>query len=533
MCGTVISNIFLRRYYMGAGLIQLVAYGIQDIFLTGDPQITFFKILYRRHTNFSIEPIPQLFNTSNTNNIRFGQKISCTLSRTGDLVNKVYLIVDLPIIPPFTSRNCSKSLLNFAWARKIGYAIIKTVEIEIGGQLIDRQYGTWMYIWDELTNRGKYTGYDKMIGNISELTDFSNGKDTYTLYIPLQFWFCKYSNLSLPIVSLQYNEVKINVELNEQENCYLLGPTQSLVINTTLSHFTPGEWIQQKVGTNVAYGIFMNYDLSSNTLYYIRASDAPFVSVNTTSFSSTVGFNVDIIRESYRIYGLCSGYSVLPADNSIEQNLKINVPALDKLIIPNCYLDVEYVYLDVEERFRFINTAHEYLIEQVQIGAIKAIQFKNIQLNLSLNHPCKALFWVAQLGTCANINDTFNFTNSPVRDSNGKLCGKNLVTAAQLILNGVPRFAEQSGTYFNWIHPYQYFPTNPEEGVNVYSFGLGSTYQPAGTCNMSKMDFISMKISFDPTAITNGGGSSNMIVYGLSYNILRIINGLGGLLFIT
>jgi hypothetical protein len=518
---------------MGAGLIQLVAYGIQDIFITGDPQITFFKVMYRRHTNFSIEPIPQFFNTSNTNNIRFGQKISCTLSRTADLINKIYLVVDLPIIPAFTSKNCSTSLTNFAWARKIGYAILNTVEIEIGGQLIDRQYGTWMYIWDELTNRGRYSGYKFMIGDIPELTSFTNGKNTYTLCIPLQFWFCKYSNLSLPIVALQYNEVKINIEFSEQTNCYLLGPTQSINIMTPLVHFTPGEWIQQTVGTNVAYGIFTNYDIPSGTLYYIRASDASFQSLNTTTISSTVGVNASQLRTNYTIYGLCSGYTVLPTDGVTEQTITINVPALEKLIIPNCYLDVEYVYLDVDERFRFINTAHEYLIEQVQIGAMKNIQFKSIQINLTLNHPCRALFWVAQLGTCVNVNDTFNFTNSVVRDLNtDKLCGTNLVISSQLILNSVPRFTVQPGTYFNWIQPYQYFQTNPEEGVNVYNFGLGTgQYQPAGTCNMSKMDFISLKSSFDPTAITNGGSESNISVYALSYNILRIINGLGGLLF--
>ncbi len=516
---------------MGAGLIQLVAFGIQDIFITGDPQITFFKVLYRRHTNFSIEPVNQAFNTDR---IRFGQTISCTLSRTGDLVNKIYLVIELPIISSFTGTNCVDPLTRFAWVRKIGYAIISKIEVEIGGQLIDRQYGSWLYIWNELTNSKKYTGFDKMIGDVSELTTFTNGKQGYTLMIPLQFWFCKYPSLSLPIVSLQYNEVKINVELNEQQNCYLVGPTQYIPIQSpSVVHFKQGEIIQQTLGSSTVYGIFMNYDITTGRLYYIRASDNPFLSFDPSTVSSTTGTNIDLVRQLYTIYGLCSGYSVLPSDSTIEQNIKITAPQLTGLILPKCYLDVEYIYLDVEERFRFINTAHEYLIEQVQIGAIKNVQSKSVQINLSLNHPCRALFWVSQLGLCVNIKDTFNYTNSVVRNlTTDTLCGKNLVQSGQLILNSVPRFTAQSGLYFNWIHPYQYFQTNPEEGVNVYNFGLGpGQYQPAGTCNMSKMDFISLALTFDSNAIANGGSRSNIIIYGLTYNILRIINGLGGLLF--
>lgn len=516
---------------MGAGQIILIAFGIQDIFITGDPQITLFKVLYRRHTNFSIEPVVQEFNTTR---IRFGQTISCTLSRTGDLVNKVYLVVELPVISSFTGVNCVDPKTRFAWVRKIGYALINKIEIEIGGQLIDRQYGSWMYIWNELNSSKKFTGLSNMIGDVPELTTFSNGKQGYTLMVPLQFWFCKYSSLSLPIVALQYNEVKINVELNSQENCYLVGPTQYIPINSpSFVHFRQGEIIQQTLGGSSVYGIFMNYDVTTGYLYYIRASDTAFQSFDPSTISSTVGTNIDLVRQLYTIYGLCSGYSVLPVDSTKEVNIKITAPQLTSLILPKCYLDVEYIYLDVEERFRFINTAHEYLIEQVQIGAIKNIQSKSVQINLSLNHPCRALFWGTQLGLCVNAKDTFNYTNSLVRDLNtDSLCGKNLVKSGQLILNSIARFASFPSSYFNWIQPYQYFQTNPEEGVNVFSFGLGpGQYQPAGTCNMSKMDFISLALTFDATAISNGGSRTNIIIYGLAYNILRIINGLGGLLF--
>jgi hypothetical protein len=515
---------------MPAGLIQLVSYGIQDLFLTGEPQITFFKVIYRRHTNFSIEPIEQFFNT---NRAGFGQKISCTLSRSGDLVNKIYLVVDLPVIPPFIDNKRTGSSINrFAWVRKIGFAMLRVIEIEIGGQLIDRQYGEWLYIWDELTNNKKYTGFDKMIGNISDLTDFSNGKDTYRLYIPLQFWFCKFSNLSLPLVSLQYNEVKINIEFEQQQNCYLIGPTQYIQVSNSVVHFKQGEWIQQTVGSQVAIGLFMNFDVVTGRLYYIRATTQPFQSFNNTSVSGVVDVNVDQIRTQYSIVGLCNNFVATPVDDTSEVNIKIILPKLiEKLVIPRCFLDVEYIYLDTAERFRFINTAHEYLIEQVQLAGFRFIQAKQFQINLALNHPNKALFWVAQTDTATNINDRFNFTNSVVRDlTTDNLCGKNFVIMSQVILNSIPRFTQQPSTYFNWIQPYQYFSVDPDEGVNVYSFGLSpEMFQPTGTCNMSKMDLISLLAAVDPNAVT--GTNAFIRVYGLGYNILRIINGLGGLLF--
>src|SRR5579872_1248316 len=128
---------------MPGGLIQLVAYGEEDLFLTSDPQITFFKILYRRHTNFSIEEIRQNF----THTPDFGKRLTCILSHAGDLISNTYLVVTLPSIPQFLNSDGSiDTITKFAWARKIGYALIKTIDVEIGGQLIDRQYGEWLSI---------------------------------------------------------------------------------------------------------------------------------------------------------------------------------------------------------------------------------------------------------------------------------------------------------------------------------------------------------------------------------------------------
>ena len=134
---------------MGGGLLQLVAYGAQDVYLTGNPQITFFKVVYRRHTNFSIESIQQTFNGNASN----GKRVTCQISRNGDLVHKLYVVFDTAHHAISDARKC-----------------IKKVEVEIGGQLIDRQYGDWMTIWNELTlPAGKKNGYDAMI-NVTSST---------------------------------------------------------------------------------------------------------------------------------------------------------------------------------------------------------------------------------------------------------------------------------------------------------------------------------------------------------------------------
>ena len=172
---------------MGGGLIQLVAYGMEDMFLTKDPQITFFKMVYRRHTAFTKEQIPQYF----THKPNFGKNLNCTIAKNGDLIGNIVIAVTLPKINLSTD-----SITQFAWVKRVGFAIIKSVSVVINGYEIDKHYGDWLNLWAELT--GSITGpqnrgYKKMIGEEDELTDFSYSKNEYTLFIPLQFWFCRSS----------------------------------------------------------------------------------------------------------------------------------------------------------------------------------------------------------------------------------------------------------------------------------------------------------------------------------------------------
>ena len=194
--------------------MQLVAYGAQDIYLTGNPQITFLKVVYRSHTNFAMESIEQTFN----GNPDWGKRVNATVSRVGDLMHRVYLQVTLPEVVAGT--DCSAY---FRWVNYVGHALIREVTVEIGGQRIDRHYGDWLNIWNELTlPAGHQVGYDNMVGNTIHLTGTGlKHTEASTLYVPLQFWFCRNPGLALPLIALQYHEVKFNVEFRNKIDCFV------------------------------------------------------------------------------------------------------------------------------------------------------------------------------------------------------------------------------------------------------------------------------------------------------------------------
>ena len=223
---------------MGGALMQLVAYGAQDVFLTGTPEITFWKVSYRRHTNFAMESIEQTF----SGQADFGRRVTCTISRNGDLAYRTYLQVTLPEINQGMA--ASGSAVYARWLDYIGEQLIAQVEVEIGGQRIDRQYGDWMHIWNQMTlSSEQQRGYFKMIGNTTQLTYITDPNfadisgpcaaaggpnqvcaprkalPETTLYIPLLFWFCRNPGLALPLIALQYHEVKINLDIRPIGEC--------------------------------------------------------------------------------------------------------------------------------------------------------------------------------------------------------------------------------------------------------------------------------------------------------------------------
>lgn len=572
---------------MAGGLMQLVAYGAQDVYLTGNPQITFFKVVYRRHTNFSMETIEHSLN----GNPNFGRRSTVCITRNGDLIKEIYLMVQLAEVVPSEGSK-------FAWVRRLGHALIDNVEVEIGGSRIDKHYGIWIDIWYELARHAGdgERGYLKMIGDVPELTTYdSNIKKEYTLYIPLIFWFNRHVGLALPLIALQYHEVRLHFE-------------------------------------------------------FARLQD------------------------------------LIVANQCFKQNDMKCIEIKDTLILVN------YIYLDSEERRRFAQVGHEYLIEQLQFTGEESVNCQNSKYKLDFNHPTKELIWAwrsgnyttgkaflaytheedwNECGPCGILTEAalkllkesmclldaaiteadpyggddiiIQEAEQPPTDGdwedfapsetgvtlNGKICvtndsecktlwvntssllikscpggGYNLtdkicgdvhvtcddkvvvsnvtseltvrdlsmpiemfcdtrcerddpcvnqwhnygilidgtgnpVDKALLQLNGHDRFDVREGPYFNYVQPHQHHTNTPADGINVYSFALNpEQHQPSGTANLSRIDNTQLSIWFKDSTKCAGfpeinffNNSNKFYIFDFSYNILRIMSGMGGLAY--
>ena len=430
---------------MGGGLLQLVAYGAQDVYLTGNPQITFFKVVYRRHTNFSIESIQQSINGK----FDWGNRVTCQISRNGDLVHKIYVEVELEALYSLDSDDILNDNLD-RYVNYIGHRLLKSVEVEIGGQKIDKQYSHWMYIWNELSlPEGKRDGYLEMIGADSDMTSFKPNK----VYVPLEFWFCRNIGLALPLIALQYHEVKLNIELETFKNCTYNG--------------TPYE------------------------------------------------------RDT---------------DSSVTKSIKSGTIWCD------------YIFLDTDERKRFAQLSHEYLIEQLQFNENVLTTNNEQNVPIIMNHPVKELIWtVNDVDKQDEINQWYNYTDSSNftemaddyssdfgSDSNSVLQrtlfgidpdGENSIETSLIQLNGNDRFAKRDGEYFSLVQPYQHHTNIPiNAGINVYSFALKpEEHQPSGTLNMSRIDTARL--------VVKPKKRGTLRIWGVNYNVLRILSGMGGLAY--
>ena len=409
--------------------MQLVAYGAQDVYLTGNPEVTFFQAKYKRHTNFAMENIEQTVNGTAADSGR----VSVTVARNGDLVGDMY--VELKV------KSSGVTSANAAW---VAERAINNVELSIGGQRIDKQYQKWWRLYSELyLDESKKATYGKMSSGVS-------GK---TVYLPLYFFFNRNPGLYLPLIALQYHEVRLDFDLS--------------------AHFD--DWLD--VGT---FKVWANY-----------------------------------------------------------------------------------IYLDTEERRRFAQKGHEYLIEQVQHTGADTVDASNTkQVRLSYNHPVKELVWC--FSNTQTQNSMWNFTTAST-DGNVKMqvapaigAGSNVLVSTstygapqlglgdiiggdaiftedsvgpltnfKLVLNGQDRFKEQKGKYFNQVQSFQHHTGSPYPGIYSYSFALKpEEHQPTGTCNFSRIDNAQV-------AVTMGAANNatTMHMFATNYNVLRIQSGMGGLAF--
>jgi hypothetical protein len=433
---------------MAGGLSQLVAYGAQDVYLTGNPQITFFKTVYRRYTNFAIESIQQTINGS----VGYGNKVSTQISRNGDLITD--------IVVEFVLTKSAATTPTFYCAEDL----LQDVELEIGGQRIDKHYNDWFRTYDSLFRMND----DR--ANYRRMTDFNQNEPATSVkrfYVPLIFFFNQTPGLALPLIALQYHEVKLYF---------------------TLAATVPG----------------------------LNISSAAVVNATATA--------------------------------------------------PQMSVWVDYIFLDTQERTRFAQLPHEYLIEQLQFSGTEtatpsttAQASQNIRLNL--NHPTKYLAWnfnnpgatfYGQYTALANTSTNYTVTGDLANTAtfNEALA---VLDSAKLQLNGQDRFATRKGSYFNKVQPYQTIGSVVPAGVYLYSFALKPAgRQPSGTCNFSRIDNATLSLTYKTCSVNGTDTISNvnaalytsetitsntataltaLNIYAKNYNVLRIMSGMGGLAY--
>jgi hypothetical protein len=495
---------------MTGGILQLVSVGVENMYLTNEPQITFFKVVYRRHTNFSIESMPQYFNIKPD----FSNRVSCSIAKNGDLINKIYVVVTLPNIPQQPSNVYAR------WVENIGYILLKMVEIEIGGKVIDRHYSEWFYIWNELNKTNLQRGTDIMIGNVDELIKFNKTINSYQLYIPLQFWFCRNPALSLPIIALEHSEVKINVEFNEIEKCIIAGPSHMIYLTDSINLFKPFELLQIN-GSN-SYVQYMGFDNSTLKMSYLKIDDNVTLNIGDTLTGIESGYSTTVYDPATKLYtSITSNKEILYLTKSNP-----NFRSIYNLTISDAYLYVDYVYLDNMERVKFARSDHEYLIDYCQFDNDKIIYNSNNKIKIGYSHPTKEILVRAQLNNMIGTysSDPFNFTTSF-----NKAQGKSLTKNITLRLNGFIRENAFDKNFYSYVQAYQHHKSIPPLGLFLYSFALNPTeHQPSGSCNFSKIDDISLDITVEPITYNS---PANIRIYAITVNVLRIMNGVAGVAF--
>jgi hypothetical protein len=517
--------------------MQLVAYGAQDVYLTGQPQITFWKVTYRRHTNFAMESIENTFNGQ----ADFGRRVQCTVSRNGDGAYKTYLQVTLPEI---TTTDAS-----FArWLDYPGEQLINMVEVEIGGQRIDRQYGDWMHIWNQLTlTTEAERGYNKMVGQTTQLTYITDPTfaeidqpcnddapaavctprktlPETTLYVPLQFWFCRNPGLALPLIALQYHEVKINVEFRPIDECLW-------AVNSNLSTGTKASVAYSK--SLVAASLYVDYifldtderrRMAQNPHEYLieQLQFTGDESIGSSSNKIKLNFNhpckelVWVVQPDQNV-DFCTS---LTSNNLLYKALGAQpfnyTDAIDAL--PNAIH--AFAGTLTAGSGDFINGSGFF--EDGGADTVSGTAWTTASYN--------AIGGGSPVGEGSSVSDAGAFVLAETA-LNLHCWGQNPVVTAKLQLNGQDRFSEREGTYFDLVQPYQHHTRNPDTGINVYSFALRpEEHQPSGTANFSRIDNANLQLVVSYNAI-GGNKTAKVRVYATNYNVLRVMSGMAGVAY--
>lgn len=540
---------------MSGGLMQLVAYGAQDVYLTGNPQITFFKVVYKRHTNFAIEAIEQIVN----GDFSFGSNLSSTIAKNGDLITKMYIKCDVSL----TGTNGK-----FAWVNKLGHALIEEVELLIGGNRIDKQYSEWLNLWYELARDvSQDRGYDMMIGNNSEMTELSSDSKNATLYVPLKFFCNKFNGLAIPLISLQYHDVRVDFKLRSSDQLIVREGKASVTAEISnislLVNFVFLDSVERKrfassqheylieqiqvsnnEKVNLEENIYkLNFSHPCKSLYWMVQngnfiSGKSFLGYTPESkyiYRSGYGdLNVDLVNYASIRYVLSQVYS----SNGLVK-LSLNGSGVSTVEDGNLTIETVYNHHSISSGDVIIRANYNSLVNIDNVNntaECDSSDISNWEVVSGLSIDSISTSVDALMSGIIRTSDSLNIGNSDYDivvyqwNNFGKYLDYsfNPVITSLLKLNGHERFAEQNGEFFNYLQPYETHKSTPKDGVNLFSFALNPLeHQPSGTCNFSRIDNTSLHIKFDSDIINASG--TKLIVFVLNYNILRVMNGLAGI----
>ena len=394
-----------------------------------------------------------------------------------------------------------------------------------------------------------------MVGNVPKLTQIYSSNtskecktDEYTLYIPLQFWFCRNPGMALPLIALQYNDIIINLELRTLDECIW---SSSQTINNGVVNYKPS--------INGANVINSSIQLKSSNIYV----DYIYLDTDERRRFAQVPHEYLIEQLQYAGEESLSGASQTDSTQSIKLNFTHPVKEIIWVVQPTNFIDKEYTqsrcgrqyynYSDLWDYSSFTGTP-ENKFGSGMIGGrttqnnTEGISPVKVNGELNINNT-----WATTINNSSNkensgYNDIQNYTklnsiNTPqtrrgywslLTNNTRYDTGINPIKDAYISLNGNDRFNKREGKYFNLVQPYQHHTNCPAVGINVYSFGLTpEDHQPSGTCNFSRIDNAYLNITLSSNTLSSIYNSSfaKIRVYAINYNILRVMSGMGGLAY--
>jgi len=544
---------------MSAALLQLNSKGQEDIYLTSNPEITFFKTTYKKYTNFSIETMEITF----SGEYNFENTLVCNISKNADLLSKTFLKAEISAETSGDNKTTGK----WAWINNIGHNIIDKIILEIGGHEIDRQYGDWLNIWYELNrNENHEDGYNKLINNTSSATTLTKGTGLendkkITIYVPLQFYFCKNYSVALPLISIQSHEIKISIIFKKKDFIYNKTQHSNFTVTPKLSNvsllidYIFLDTIERRYFAQSSHEYLIeqlqqhNHQISSTNNFKL-----PFKHTSKALYWNTLsgkyinqqpylGIDLEIATKRFILT-----FFVLSTYNLGTRFINLNTSPSEEFVIT--HLNTNYqtnLNKNNKNLKEIVNSAYinrsnvsesTITLDDITVPELLPINIASIITTKLIDGTDTSLFkkdytitriTYTNAETSSDYDILLNdFTNYGIYIDNSV----NPVDDAILKFNGQNRFSKQSGNYFNFVQPYQHFNAAPKAGINCYSFALKpSDYQPSGTCNFSKFNEINLDITFN----SNFDSTTNKTfinIYTINYNMLKIENGLASLVYI-